>query len=72
MAVQEGAADMAEEKSYEMTFVEQRLAARERIWGVETSEPLLFPDGTRVEDGKLIHIGPEAIVEDGKLIGFRP
>ena len=58
-------------KSYgEMTFEEQRAAAEGRFNDI--GFVIEWPDGTRKEYGKLVKIGPRAIVEDGKLIGFRP
>jgi hypothetical protein len=52
----------------------ERNDARERIMGEEvTGARMTGPDGTIIEDGRVVFAGPGAIVDaDGGLIGMRP
>lgn len=51
---------------------EERAAARERLSSEETTGAYLeFRDGTIIDAGKVVKAGPDAIVENGKLIGWR-
>jgi hypothetical protein len=43
-----------------------------RLQDEELNGVFEYPDGTEVTNGKATKIGSRAIIEKGKLVGFRP
>ena len=46
--------------------------ARQRIGNEDASGTLVFLGGTIIEKGVIVKLGTRAIVENGKIVGWKP